>query len=948
MSQQHGNNGAPGRRGPIDVGDLNLPMWSSRSVRWVAAGTLVLFLIIGLSWGKSVYTDWLWFDSLGYVSVFSKILTTRIWLFFASAGVFAVLLVPNIYLAFRFTRSETPSTLTPAAYAAIRRALALAAAVAAIVASAAVGAAAAGRWETVLKYLNATPFTNVDEATGVVTPLVEPIFNKGVDFYVFTLPFLGFIRGWFLGAAIVILIIVIGLYLVIFGLRERNVTIPFSVKLHAAAIGAALFLIIAAGHWIGRWELLYSDAGAVYGVGFTDDNARITVRTILTFIALISGGLMIFGAFRPGYRIMVSAVGLWLGMAILVGGVFPNVVQRFQVEPNEFDKEKQYLVNNIAFTRQAFGIDQQTEQNHLGLESITPEAIEENRGTIDNIRLWDERPLGEIYNQVEFVQFFYDFASVGVDRYTLNDEVQQVMLSSREISAEKLPEEAQNWVNRHLVYTHGHGVALSGVNEVNANGQPKMLLKDVPAAPAEGYEELALDEAGVYYGLKSLPFVIVRSNQPELDYQGEGAEPVFREYAGTGGVRLNSVIRRAAYAWQFRDINIFISGQVDTSKSRIQYRRTVPERFNTVTPFLTPDSDPYQVVADGRIFFIQDGYTTTPQYPYSTPWEGTEFNYIRNSVKVVADTYNGTVDYYVSDPDDPLIRSYRKMFPALFKNMEEMPDYLKEHVRYPRDMFTVQTRMLLQYHMTNPETFFQKGDQWSIPIQSSFGREGTLDPYYILARLPGEEKEEFLLIQPFTPDRRDPLKAWIAVRNDAPNYGEMVLFSFPEGKSILGPNQIEARIDNDAAISQQFTLWGQVGSEVQRGNMLVIPVGDSILYAEPIFLKPEALEFPELRRIILADGKRIVMQPTLEDAVRALKGEIPAVAPAVADETLVAPSQPAETERPTTPSTRPTFTTPTDDVTLTPAEIEELRRALQDLGARIDDIEAILQRVSTQ
>ena len=916
-------------------------------MRWVAAGTLILFIIIGLSWGKTVYTDWLWFDSLGYAEVFSKILTTRIWLFFASAACFALLLAPNLYMVFRLTRKDTPTTLTPAAYASIRRALALGATVIAIVASAAVGAAAAGRWETVLKYLNATPFTQVDEVTGAVTPLVEPIFNKGIDFYVFTLPFLGFLRGWFLGSAVVVLILVLGLYLVLFGLRERSVTLPRNVKLHVAIIGAVFFIIIAAGHWIGRWELLYSDAGAVYGVGFTDDNARITVRTILTFVAIVSGALMIYGAFRPGYRVILSAIGLWLGMAILVGSVFPNVVQRFQVEPNEFDKEEQYLVNNIAFTRNAFGIDQQTERDHQGLEIITPEAIEENRGTIDNIRLWDERPLGEIYNQVEFVQFFYDFASVGVDRYTFDDEVQQVMLSSREISAEKLPEEAQNWVNRHLVYTHGHGVALSGVNEVNNNGQPKMLLKDVPAAPAEGYEELALAEPGVYYGLKSLPFVIVRSNQPELDFQGEGAEPVFREYAGEGGVNLNSVIRRAAYAWQFRDINIFISGQVDTSKSRIQYRRTVPDRFKTITPFLIPDSDPYQVVADGRIFFIQDGYTTTSQYPYSTPWEGGEFNYIRNSVKSVIDAYNGTVDYYVSDPDDPLIRSYRKIFPDLFKPMDQLPEYLKDHVRYPRDMFTVQTRMLLQYHMTNPETFFQKGDQWSIPVQSSFGREGTLDPYYILARLPGEEKEEFLLIQPFTPDRRDPLKAWIAVRNDAPHYGEMVLFSFPEGKSILGPNQIEARIDNDAAISQQFTLWGQVGSEVQRGNMLVIPVGDSILYAEPIFLKPEALEFPELRRIILADGQRVVMQPTLEDAVRALKGEIPAVAPAVAEDGSSMPSQPAPTPTPT-PTSTPSFTIPTDGITLTPEQIEELRQALEALGQRIDDIEAILQRVSAQ
>ncbi len=943
MQNQNGGTDAAGRKKRIDVSDLNLPAWSGRSTKWAVAGIVLVFLVIGLSWGKGVYTDWLWFDSLGYVDVFRKILLTRIWLFFAGAAFFILLLAPNIYLVFRLTQKDRPPTLTAEANRVIRKAMALAGGLAGLIAAVAFGSAAAGRWETVLKFLNSTPFTEVDEATGVATPLVEPVFNKGVDFYVFTLPFLGFIRGWFLGAVIVVILIVAALYLVLFGLREKNITIPNNVKMHAAGIAAALFLIFAAGHWIGRWELLYSPAGAVFGVGYTDDTARITVRTLLTVIALISGVLVVVGAFRPGYRLMVGAFGLWLGMTILVGGIFPSIVQRFQVEPNEFEREREYLANNIQFTRLAFDIDQQTERNHLGLDRITPEAVDENRGTIDNIRLWDERPLGEIYNQVEFVQFFYDFHSVGVDRYELNDQVEQVMLSSREISAEKLPEEAQNWVNRHLVYTHGHGVAMSAVNAVNANGQPKMLIRDVPAVPAEGFEELALDQAGVYYGLKSLPFVIVGSNQQELDYQGEGSEPVFTEYDGSGGVRLSSVLRRAAYAWNFSDINIFISGQVDTSRSRIQYRRTVPERFSAITPFLIPDNDPYQVAADGRIFFIQDGYTTTSQYPYSTPWASQEFNYIRNSVKAVVDAYNGTVDYYVSEPNDPLIRSYQQIFPGLFKSMEEMPAYLRDHVRYPRDLFTIQTRMLLQYHMTNPETFFQKGDQWSIPVQSSFGREATLDPYYILARLPGEDEEEFLLIQPFTPDRRDPLKAWIAVRNDAPHYGEMVLFRFPEGKSILGPNQIEARIDNDAAISQQFTLWGQVGSEVQRGNMLVIPVGDSILYAEPIFLKPEALEFPELRRIILADGQQVVMQPTLADAVRAIKGEIPAVAPAVAED-LGAPTPPTPRATPT-PAPTPRGALP-DDVTLTSEELRELRRSLEALGQQINEIEAILEQIS--
>ena len=950
MQGPPGENGTAGRQGPLDVADLNLPPWTGRAVKWGLAGVALIFAIIGLTWGRSVYTDWLWFDSLGYLDVFKKILITRIWLFFAATGAFAALAAPNIWVVFRVTRAHVPATLTPEAYHLVRKILAYVAGLAVLIASVSFGAATGGRWETILKYAHSTPFTEVDAETGALVPLVEPIFNKGIDFYVFTLPLLGFLRGWFLGAAIVILLFVLALYLLMLGLRERGIVIPQGVKIHVAAIGAALFVIIAAGHWLGRYELLYSVHGLVFGVGFTDDSARMTTRAILTFIALSSGGLMLWGAFVHGYRLMVGALGLWIVMAILVGGLYPSLVQRFQVEPNEFEREEKFLTNNIEFTRQAYGVDKVVQRDHKGEDSITPAAIQANRGTIDNIRLWDERPLGEIYNQVEFVQFFYDFDRIGVDRYNLNGVDEQVMLSTRELSAEKLPTEAQNWVNRHLVYTHGYGVAMSAVNAVNDNGQPEMLLEDVPATPAPGYEELALQQAGVYYGLKSLPFVIVNSKQQELDYQGEGSAPVYTEYAGTGGVRLSSFFRRLVYAWQLTDINVFISGQVDTSQSRIQYRRTVPERFSTITPFLQPDGDPYQVVADGRIFFIQDGYTTTKQYPYATPWETQTFNYIRNSVKTVVDAYNGNVDYYIFDPDDPLVQTYQKIFPNLFKEKEEMPDYLLSHVRYPRDLFTIQTRMLLQYHMEDPATFFQKGDQWSIPIQSSFGREATLEPYYILARLPGEDgvaKEEFLLIQPFTPAGRDPLKAWMAVRNDGENYGQLVLYRFPEGTSILGPNQVEARIDNDAAISQQFTLWGQVGSEVQRGNMLVIPVGDSILYAEPVFLRPETLEFPELRRIILADGQRVVMQPTLEEAVRALKGEIRAVAPAVAEDAYLARPTPDATPAPgETPTPRPTGIL--QGIQLSPEEVQALREALTDLGQRIDEIESLLYSPAEQ
>jgi uncharacterized membrane protein (UPF0182 family) len=925
---------------------MKLPPWAVTSIKWVLAAVALIFLIVFLSWLRRVYTDWLWFEDVGYLDAYRKALWTKIWLFFAGAGLFTLISASSLYLAFRLTRGEVPSTLTAPAYQVVRKALAWIAVGVVALAALIFGLIASDRWESVLLFINPTTFTQVDPSTGQSVELTEPILGMGASFYVFKLPLLGFIRGWLLAAMVTSALLTVIYYMVVFGLREKNFAVPRDVKIHGSILIALVFVAIAAGHWLGRYELLYAHHGVVFGVGYTDDNARLPVRTILTFVALLSGGLVVAGGFMTGYRLIVGAIGLWMGMAILVGGLFPYLIQQFQVEPNELTKEREYLANNIEMTRQAYGIDLAPEQvrEHSGLEVVDASIIEANRGTINNVRLWDEVPLQQIYNQREFVQYFYEFVRIGVDRYKFNDQAVQVMLSTRELAVDKLQAQDQTWTNRHLVYTHGHGAGVSAVNDVGANGQPKMLLQNIPAEPAEGFEELALTQPSIYFGLKSESYVLVGTNLRELDYKVEGGEEVFTEYSGAGGVRVNSLIKRLAYAWQFSDINILISGEVNQSKTRIQYRRVVPERVKTIAPFLHLDGDPYQVVADGRIFFIQDAYTTSGHFPYSEPWQPRDFNYIRNSVKAVVDAYNGTVELYVYDENDPLIQSYARMFPGMFKSKDDMPAYLQDHIRYPRDLFIVQSRMFLGYHVEDPGTFYLGSDRWSIPRQNSFGREGNLEAYYIYARLPDEPEEEFLLIQPFTPDRRDPLKAWLAVRNDGENYGQMILYRFPETRSILGPNQVEARIDNDAAISQQFTLWGQVGAEVQRGEMLVVPVGDAILYAEPIFLKPRNLPFPELRRIILADGQRVVMHPTLEDSVRALKGEIRAVAPAVADDGNVPPGTPTPGETPTPGGTAtPGPTIPPDGVTLSPQELEALINALRDLGLRVEELERILQ-----
>ena len=654
---------------------------------------------------------------------------------------------------------------------------------------------------------------------------------------------------------------------------------------HLAGLGTTMFLVVAVGHWLARYDLLYSTSGAVTGVGYTEAHAGLPLHALMAIVAILSGILLSAGGLASSRSLVYWAIGLWFGLNILLGSVLPFLVQRLYVEPSELEREKPYLENHIKLTRRAYGLDRLESRSHPAGRTVEAEAVVQNQGTVQNVRLWDEGPLLQSYNQIQFFRLYYDFLSVTTDRYVIDGQLRQVMLSTREISAEKLPQEAQRWVNRHLQFTHGYGIAMSPVTEVDSGGRPAFFLKDVPP---QG--EIPLERPEIYYGLKSLDAIITHTRMQEFNYPGKDG-PVYTRYEGDGGVLLLSLFRRLLYAWQFRDLNILISGEIEKA-SRIQYRRTVAERFNALAPFLLRDQNPYSVVADGRLFWIQDAYTVSKRYPYSTTWQR-QFNYIRNSVKAVIDAYEGSVDFYVADTSDPLIQTYQRIFPGLFKPLEEMPVYLKPHLRYPLDFFTIQVQMLLQYHMQDAGVFYNREDQWALPLQTSFGRSSTLTPYYIVARLPGEDREEFLLIQPFTPVDRHNLVAWIAARSDGSHYGELVLFRFPPGRHVDGPNQVEARIDNDAIISEQFTLWGQVGSEVSRGILLVIPLEDSILYAEPVFLKPETLEFPELRRIILADATKVVMHATLEGSLQALVGDLPPVVPAGTEVEEPEPMSPA-------------------------------------------------------
>ncbi|HUG42094.1 MAG TPA: UPF0182 family protein, partial [Longimicrobiales bacterium] len=781
---------------PISLKDIDL----ARLDRFAGLGIwVVAIILLGLllGWARGFYTDWLWFGSVGHEDVLLTTVLARVVLYLVALVAFLALAVPNLYYAWRATGGTPalPEGLSARNYTFARKLLVRAGAALTVLAALLLAAGPAAEWEIALLFLDRVPFGEA-----------EPIFGLDFGFYIFTLPALELVRVWLQSVIVTVALIVAAFYYLTGRTRIDHFSFARQARVQLALLGAALFVSIAAGHWLGRYELLFSSTGAVHGVGYTDNYVGLPGRALLTLVALGTAVALAIGGirYRRG-RVLLWPVVIWFAATLLIGTAAPALVQRLQVEPSELAREREFLANNIRYTRLAFGLDRIQSRSHPALGTLDARTVADNQGTLQNVRLWDESPLLQSYNQIQFFRLYYDFLAVHTDRYVVDGELRQVMLATRELSAEKLPQEAQRWVNRQLQFTHGYGVAMSPVTEIEPGGRPSFLVSDVPPRGP-----IPLDRPEVYYGLKSLEYVIARSGMQEFNYPGRDG-PVYTSYEGQGGVLLSSFFRRLLYAWEFRDLNILISGEIRPD-SRIQYHRTIQDRFTTIAPFLLRDREAYPVVGDGRLFWIQDAYTVTDRFPYATPFNN-RFNYIRNSVKAVVDAYDGSIDFYVFEPDDPLVRAYQRIFPDLFRPAAEMPGSLREHLRVPLDQFTVQTQMLLQYHMQDPVVFYNKEDQWSVPVQTSFGRSQLLRPYYIVARLPGEDSEEFLLIQPFTPANRHNLVGWMAARSDGESYGELVLFRFPSGRHVDGPSQVEARIDNDAVISEQFTLWGQVGSE---------------------------------------------------------------------------------------------------------------------------------------
>ena len=838
----------------------------------ILAGVFILFIILNIL--KGYYTEWLWFSSLGYGSVYVTILKTRVLIFFSAAIIFCVLFLGNLVLATRLT-PDSGTHFWPWAIMSQRQQTAKWGIIIGIgVLSLIFGLAAQGNWQVVLQFFNGQPFG-----------ITDPVFHKEVGFYVFSLPFLHFLRSWVLAALIVTLLGSAAIYFVSYRLRQLRFDFAKPVLVHASGLIVGIFGFLAWGYWLGIWDLLFSTRGVIFGASYSDMHAQLPAQWILLAVVVLCAAGIIVSLFRHKLRWLVYCIGGWVVAAIIIGAIFPAMVHRFQVQPSELVREMPYIEYNIQFTREAFALSNVEEEFFPAEKTPSYQDIVENNETINNIRLWDHRPLKDTYNQIQAIRLYYDFHDVDVDRYTINGNYQQVMLSARELSAEKLAEQAQTWVNRRLQFTHGYGLAMSPVNEVSPEGLPVLMIKDIPPTG-----ELDIERPQIYFGEKTNNYVIVNTKTQEFDYP-MGGENVYVYYQGGGGVNVGSPIRRLVYAWQFSDFNILISGEL-SPESRVLYYRNIAERVNHLAPFLKLDSDPYLVVIDGRLFWIQDAYTTTNRYPYSEPL-GDGLNYIRNSVKAVVDAYDGSVTFYVTEPEDALIRTYQAIFPRLFVPVEQMPDSLRAHLRYPEDMFDIQASVYQSYHMTDARVFYNKEDLWAVPREIYAGREQLMEPYYIIMRLPDGGKEEFLLILPFTPVNKNNTIGWLAARCDGENYGKLIAYYFPKERLVYGPSQIENRIQQDTVITEQLALWGRGGSRVIRGNLLLIPLGKSNLYVEPVFLQAEAGGLPELNRVIVAAGEKIAMKPTLKESLAAIFGvEAPPTEP------VVEPPSPAEPVKP--------------------------------------------------
>ncbi len=897
--------------GPIPIKPRRFTAGRKIAVVVVVVLVALLFSLRALA---NFWTDYLWFNSVDFGGVWRTLLFTKIVLGVVGIAVAFGLMFANLWLAGRV--GPDLGEPGPGEEIVLRyrrwvrnRSWWVLVGVSGFF-GLVLGLAVAGWWEDWLLFINHEPF-------GVT----DPVFNRDVGFYVFQVPFWRDLLGWAFQFMIVTLLVVTAFHYLSGNIRvhSRGLRAAPGAKLHLSVLLALLVVLKAVGYWLDQFDLLYSERGAVFGAAYTDIHARLPALRLLFFISLFAALLLLASIRWRGWILPATAVGLWLVTSIALGGIWPAAVQRFSVQPDEINKELPYIARNIESTRFAMGLAEVEVRDFAADQTLDAADLLANSPTIDNIRLWDPTVLLTTYRQLQELRPFYQFYDVDVDRYPLDSQITQVMLSSRELDEADLP--GSGWVNRHLVFTHGFGAVVSPANSVTTEGQPAFLVKDI--TPPVGVDDvLDIAQPRIYFGeaISSSNFVIVGTKEQEVDYplESSGGEATFafNSYDGEGGIPMGSFFRRAAFALRFADLNTLISGQV-TGDSRILMVRNIRDIVEKAAPFLHADADPYTVIVDGRLVWVIDLYTTTDRYPYSTPaYTGRlnaarsglpdQFNYIRNSVKATVDAYDGTVTFYMVDETDPLLRTYQGIFPSLFTPMAEMPATLREHLRYPEDLLRVQSDTYTLYHVTDPRVFFNNTLAWQIardpattPTESlrvAYSADTRpMVPYYLLMRLPTEEDLSYLALQSFTAAARPNMVSFLVAKSDPEEYGNLISFQLPQGSFVDGPGQVGARINQDAEVSKEFTLLGQEGSEVIQGNMLVVPIEESILYVQPIYISARqeggglnTTALPEFKRVVVVFGNEIIMRPTLAEALTEVFGE-PSPGPTTTTTTTTVP-----------------------------------------------------------
>jgi len=833
--------------------------------------TLLVAVFLALFFVPSflgLLVDWWWFKEIGYQIVFTRELITRLLLFLAVGGLSFAVLYFNLRTAQRgivpdavVLRLGQSSRETGVDITGTMRRLSLPVA---LTLGFLAGLAATPAWAMVLRVMYRTPFG-----------ITDPVFSRDIGFYVFSLPALTAGLGFLTALALISLVLVVPIYAlrgdIVFSAqgprRPVRLRVEPSAGMHIATLLATLFLITALRLWlVDIPNLLYSTTGPLVGASYTDLYARLPALRISAIVALFAAvAVMIGGMRRQLGRTALFAVGAYLAVAIIGRGLFPGVIQKFVVDPTELTRETPYLRYHIAATRQAWGLDSVETRELTGETELTLADIKSNASTIENVRLWDREPLLQTFGQLQEIRTYYDFVSVDDDRYMIDGRYRQVLLSPRELNAASLP--TRTFINEHLTFTHGMGVTQSPVNQVTPEGLPVLFIKDLPPVSTVS---LKLTRPQIYYGELTDPYVFTGTKQREFDHPS-GEANVYTAYKGTGGVPVANIGRRAILAAAFGSSKILFSGDI-SNESRVLYNRTIATRAKKALPFLDFDGDPYIVIAgDGTLKWILDAYTSSNRYPYAQRLrDGT--TYLRNSVKLVIDAYHGSLTAYVSAPGDPLIRTWSRIFPGIFVPLDSMPAHLKAHIRYPDGIYRIQTNLYTTYHMEAPEDFYHREDQWQIPTLAE--AEGSV-PFmrHLVMRLPDEKRAEYIYMAPFTPRGKDNLAAWMVARNDGDVYGKLRVYLLSRQSLVFGPRQIVNRINQDTEIARQVSLWDQRGSEVIRGDLLVIPIEESLLYVQPLYLRAEGGRIPELKRVVVAYQNRVVMRETLDDGLAQLFGE---------------------------------------------------------------------------